>query len=91
MNERIYICHTFYHAYVTCLKEYHLRYETMRREGMPETADPLSPEVTAACGAATLVLSKMSNRFGKVNIPLPVRERSQKMRKSGSYRIRAYI
>ena len=64
MNERIYICHTFYHAYVTCLKEYHLRHGAMRSAGMPETTDPLSPEVTAIAGAATLVLSKMSNRFG---------------------------
>ena len=25
MHDRIYICHTFYHVYVTCLKELDLR------------------------------------------------------------------
>ncbi len=40
---RIYVCHTFYHAYVACLKELNIHDETR--------------------GDATLVLSKMSNRF----------------------------
>ena len=26
MHERIYVCHTFYHVYVTCLKEFHIRH-----------------------------------------------------------------
>ncbi len=50
-HERIYICHTFYHVYVACLKELHLRHLA---------AD--SMEVAPAA----LVLSKMSNRFGSM-------------------------
>ena len=46
MKDRIYICHTYYHVYVTFLKELKLRAE----------ADPAKK-----AGAATLVLSKMSN------------------------------
>ncbi|MBR5421067.1 MAG: lipooligosaccharide sialyltransferase [Lachnospiraceae bacterium] len=42
MKDRIYVCHTFYHVYIACLKEFY-----------------------AADGkGASLVLSKMSNRFG---------------------------
>ena len=48
MKDRIYICHTYYHVYVTFLKELKLRAE----------ADPAKE-----AGAATLVLSKMSNNF----------------------------
>lgn len=48
MKDRIYICHTYYHVYVTFLKELKLRAE----------ADPAKK-----AGAATLVLSKMSNNF----------------------------
>jgi len=44
MKDRIYVCHTYYHVYITFLKELKLREE--RTDGM-----------------ATLVLSKMSNRF----------------------------
>ena len=50
MKDRIYICHTYYHVYVTFLKELKLRAE----------ADPAKKE---KAGAATLVLSKMSNNF----------------------------
>ena len=50
MKDRIYICHTYYHVYVTFLKELKLRAE----------ADPAKK-----AGAATLVLSKMSNNFEK--------------------------
>lgn len=53
MNDRIYVCHTYYHAYVTCLKELNLR-----REKQEAGEDP---------GSATLVLSTMSNDFG--NLP----------------------
>lgn len=55
-RERIYVCHTFYHVYVTCLKE--LAY---RREAVPskdgETDRKTKP-------GATLVLSTMSTAFG---------------------------
>lgn len=47
MHDRIYVCHTYYHAYVVFLKEFHLR----REKGME------------AAGEATLVLSSMSNNF----------------------------
>lgn len=48
MKDRIYICHTYYHVYVTFLKELKLRAESDPEKGS---------------GAATLVLSKMSNNF----------------------------
>ncbi len=44
MKDRIYVCHTYYHVYVACLKELNLAREMQ--------------------GAATLVLSTMSNDFG---------------------------
>ncbi len=47
MKDRIYICHTYYHAYVTLLKECKIR----REAGLKNS------------GKATLVLSKMSNNF----------------------------
>lgn len=47
-RKRIYICHTFYHAYIACLKELNL---------------PVSGE-GAVRGQATLLLSTMSNDFG---------------------------
>lgn len=47
MNDRIYVCHTYYHAYVAFLKELQLR----REKG------------SAAAGEAALVLSSMSNNF----------------------------
>ena len=50
MHDRIYICHTFYHVYVTCLKELDIRREAERNGANP--------------GAATLMLSLMSNKFG---------------------------
>lgn len=49
MKERIYVCHTYYHVYVTFLKELKLR--AKERE-----AGQWTP-------GATLVLSKMSNNF----------------------------
>ncbi len=48
-RERIYVCHTYYHVYITFLKELKLRAQC-REEGR-------------AAGGATLVLSKMSNDF----------------------------
>ena len=50
MHERIYVCHTFYHVYVACLKEFHIRHEAARTGRDP--------------GSAALVLSGMSNHFG---------------------------
>lgn len=50
MKDRIYVCHTFYHVYITFLKEFSLR-EKLNGQGLP-------------VGGATLVLSKMSNNFG---------------------------
>lgn len=47
MKDRIYVCHTYYHAYVAFLKELQLR-----REKGPE-----------GVGEASLVLSSMSNDF----------------------------
>lgn len=47
MNDRIYVCHTYYHAYVAFLKEFHLR----REKGLE------------AAGDASLVLSSMSINF----------------------------
>ncbi len=47
MNDRIYVCHTYYHAYVVFLKELHLR----RKQG------------AEAVGEASIVLSSLSNTF----------------------------
>lgn len=49
MKDRIYVCHTYYHVYVTFLKELKLR-EQRTKAGQN-------------CGGATLVLSKLSNNF----------------------------
>ncbi|MBO4980601.1 MAG: lipooligosaccharide sialyltransferase [Lachnospiraceae bacterium] len=49
MKDRIYVCHTYYHVYVTFLKELKLRAECRDKGTDPGTAD--------------LVLSKMSNNF----------------------------
>lgn len=58
-KERIYVCHTYYHAYVTFLKELKLRAEQI-------AASAASGEENAGENwkpGATLVLSKMSNNF----------------------------
>lgn len=49
MKDRIYVCHTYYHVYVTFLKELKLR-QQCREQGR-------------TAGGASLVLSKMSNNF----------------------------
>ena len=57
MHERIYVCHTFYHVYVACLKEFHILHKT----GLSGSTASKGSE---SAGRATLVLSKMSNKFG---------------------------
>ena len=49
---RIYICHTYYHVYIACLKELNL----------PKTGD----EGETVRGQASLMLSTMSNDFGNL-------------------------
>lgn len=56
MHERIYVCHTFYHVYVACLKEFHILHQTGNETDR-------AAEGSSAAGRATLVLSKMSNHF----------------------------
>ena len=56
MHERIYVCHTFYHVYVACLKELH-------RIHQEERADKNKTGSSGGAGQATLVLSAMSNHF----------------------------
>ncbi len=55
MKDRIYICHTYYHVYVTFLKRTEIK-------GGGECCEK--------AGAATLVLSKMSNNFREPEIPV---------------------
>lgn len=64
-NERIYVCHTFYHVYVTCLKELHL----LHRASLSRKK---AGKGSGEAGRATLVLSKMSNDFS------PILERAKK-------------
>jgi len=52
MKDRIYICHTFYHVYVTIVKELNIRRNSQN------TNHPQSQ--------ATLILSTMSNDFGNL-------------------------
>lgn len=56
MKDRIYVCHTYYHVYVTFLKELKLRAEQMELAKNRQQGDGWKPD-------ATLVLSKMSNDF----------------------------
>ena len=93
-KERIYVCHTFYHVYVACLKELNLPEggEAGSAAAVPEpdagkssaAAESASAEPAArtaahtaqACGlpagavrgGATLVLSRMSNDFGDLDV-----------------------
>lgn len=50
LKERIYVCHTFYHVYISCLKELELSEKTGK----------------SSLRKADLVLSKMSNDFGNL-------------------------
>ena len=59
MHERIYVCHTFYHVYVACLKEFHIMHEAA-------LGGDKASNGSNSIGRATLVLSKMSNKFGSM-------------------------
>ncbi len=74
MKERIYVCHTFYHVYVACLKELHILHE-MAGHGTESNGNNAAGQSFATAkaakgssmaGRATLVLSKMSNHFGSM-------------------------
>ncbi|MBQ2802382.1 MAG: lipooligosaccharide sialyltransferase [Lachnospiraceae bacterium] len=56
MKDRIYVCHTYYHVYVTFLKELKLRAEETKANGVASKKET----------QATLVLSKMSNNFERL-------------------------
>ena len=61
MHDRIYVCHTFYHVYVACLKEFHILHQNTGKEDFDKSKAAAGSE---SLGRATLVLSKMSNKFG---------------------------
>ena len=46
MNKRVYICHTFYHVYIACLKELNLSADERGNAGglWPGTAADQNPE-----------------------------------------------
>ena len=56
MHKRIYVCHTFYHVYVACLKELHLLHRA-------DLSREKAAQGSGALGRAHLMLSKMSNDF----------------------------
>ncbi|MBP3736360.1 MAG: lipooligosaccharide sialyltransferase [Lachnospiraceae bacterium] len=60
MKERIYICHTFYHVYVACLKELDRRRKNAAAAGAAGRGTPRAEDT------ATLMLSTMSNDFGSL-------------------------
>lgn len=60
MKERIYVCHTYYHVYVTFLKELKLRAEQSGRERADRSA---KKQGAGWKPGATLVLSGLSNNF----------------------------
>ncbi len=70
MNERIYVCHTFYHVYIACLKELELR-EKQSLSGEPKLSaqEAASMQQIASAGQtkAAIVLSTMSNDFGTLD------------------------
>ena len=61
MKDRIYVCHTYYHVYVTFLKELKLRAQ-MQGTGSGSVSNGKATDEGWQPGA-TLVLSKMSNNF----------------------------
>lgn len=62
MKERIYVCHTYYHVYVTFLKELKLRAESMAAHSGTVKGEA-GATVSEWKPGATLVLSKLSNNF----------------------------
>lgn len=73
MHERIYVCHTFYHVYVACLKEFHILHgiSTSSKDGDADknrisVGSSKASAGSNMAGRATLVLSKMSNKFGSM-------------------------
>ena len=67
MKERIYVCHTFYHVYVACLKEFHILHKFANEsKGEGSFSASKAGDGSAQAGRATLVLSKMSNKFGSM-------------------------
>ncbi len=69
MHERIYVCHTFYHVYVACLKEFHILHgfsSGTNGKDVKAMSDNAAGEGSEFAGRATLVLSKMSNKFGSM-------------------------
>lgn len=56
MKKRIYVCHTFYHVYISCLKELHLLRQA-------DLSHDKAGKGSAAAGRAHLMLSTMSNDF----------------------------
>ncbi len=58
MKERIYICHTFYHVYITVVKELNIRLKLI-----PGTAK----DDGTGYGEASILLSTMSNDFGNID------------------------
>ena len=65
MKDRIYVCHTYYHVYVTFLKELKLRAQYCEKgESAGGGASVKGESVSEAWKpGATLVLSEMSNNF----------------------------
>lgn len=55
---RIYICHTFYHVYVACLKELNIAREARIKATRGENSQAEAADI------AHLMLSRMSNKFG---------------------------
>ncbi|MDR2546850.1 MAG: glycosyltransferase family 52 protein [Lachnospiraceae bacterium] len=64
MKERIYVCHTFYHVYIACLKELTGVYSHEQGAVAPEsTCDTLAKKHSKELGA-TVVLSRVFLDFG---------------------------
>lgn len=66
MKDRIYVCHTFYHVYVACLKELDRRRKAGRDASAQRKGAASKPDAAEAAPgeSVTLLLSTMSNDFG---------------------------